>query len=285
MTLARPPRAPRRAPADLSFTPDPALVEAFAAEEPDWLAADRRAALALFDDLPAETNQLYTPYIDLRSADLEDVRRLRPDRERAGRCEVDASWPAGVAVTPLRDWSRGPRLRRRAPADDRRAAARRRQARPADPRRVEPGRRDPGRARRPARPPHRRAMARRRAWPRAADADDHRARGGREGVGRRGPLGGRFRGRRRRRCSRHRRRSSWARARSSRSRASRTCRRTRSRSSTVTRRSARPRSSTGPSPSSAGGSSGAGSTTSSSATGARSSRSRSCSAPRSSCST
>src|SRR6185312_930757 len=69
VTVARAPRAPRRAPADLSFAPDPALIEAFAAEEPDWLAADRRAALARFDELPAETNQLYTPYIDLRSAD------------------------------------------------------------------------------------------------------------------------------------------------------------------------------------------------------------------------
>ena len=74
MSLARAPRAPRRAPADLTFAPDPALIEAFAAEEPDWLAADRRAALALFNELPTETNQLYTPYIDLRAADLTDVR-------------------------------------------------------------------------------------------------------------------------------------------------------------------------------------------------------------------
>ncbi len=105
MTLARAPRAPRRAPADLSFTPDPALIEAFAAGEPDWLAADRRAALALFDELPAETNQLYTPYIDLRSADLEDVHAYGPT-ENAPGAEVDASWPAGVSVTPLRDWVR-----------------------------------------------------------------------------------------------------------------------------------------------------------------------------------
>ena len=64
MTLARPrattARAARRAPADLSFTLDEATVEAFAAGEPDWLAADRRAALALFTSLPSEGNQLYT---------------------------------------------------------------------------------------------------------------------------------------------------------------------------------------------------------------------------------
>jgi len=105
VTLARAPRAPRRAPADLSFTPDPALIGAFAANEPDWLAADRRAALALFDELPAETNQLYTPYIDLRSADLEDVRAYGPTDNAPG-AEVETAWPAGVAVSPLRDWVR-----------------------------------------------------------------------------------------------------------------------------------------------------------------------------------
>ncbi len=67
-------RAARRAPADLTFTLDEGTVEAFAAGEPDWLAADRRAALALFNSLPSEANQLYTPYIDLRGAELGDVR-------------------------------------------------------------------------------------------------------------------------------------------------------------------------------------------------------------------
>ena len=105
MTLARAPRAPRRAPADLSFVPDPALIEAFAAEEPDWLGADRRAALALFNDLPTETNQLYTPYIDLRAADLDTVHAYGPTEDAPGS-EVDASWPAGVTVSPLRDWVR-----------------------------------------------------------------------------------------------------------------------------------------------------------------------------------
>ncbi len=78
MTLARPrattARAARRAPADLSFTLDETTVEALAAGEPDWLVADRRAALELFASLPSEGNQLYTPYIDLRGAALEDIR-------------------------------------------------------------------------------------------------------------------------------------------------------------------------------------------------------------------
>jgi Fe-S cluster assembly scaffold protein SufB len=70
---ARAPRAPRRSPADLTFAPDAALIESFARTEPDWLAADRRGALERFGSLPTEGNQLYTPYIDLRSADLADV--------------------------------------------------------------------------------------------------------------------------------------------------------------------------------------------------------------------
>ena len=105
MTLARAPRAPRRAPADLSFAPDPALIDAFAAGEPDWLTADRRAGLALFDELPSESNQLYTPYIDLRAADLADVRGYGATEDAPGAA-VDTTWPAGVAVSPLRDWVR-----------------------------------------------------------------------------------------------------------------------------------------------------------------------------------
>jgi Fe-S cluster assembly scaffold protein SufB len=105
VTLTREPRAPRRAPADLSFAPDPALIDSYAAGEPDWLAADRRAALALFDELPTETNQLYTPYIDLRAADLAGVLAYGPTEDAPG-AEIEAAWPAGVAVSPLRDWVR-----------------------------------------------------------------------------------------------------------------------------------------------------------------------------------
>ena len=77
-------RAARRAPHDLTFTLDEATVEAFAGREPDWLAADRRAALALFGSLPIEPNQLYTTYLDLRAprwrcAALRDGRRAPAD--------------------------------------------------------------------------------------------------------------------------------------------------------------------------------------------------------------
>jgi Fe-S cluster assembly scaffold protein SufB len=89
---ARPARAPRRGPTELTFSPDEALIESFAAEEPDWLAADRRGAFARFMALPTETNQLYTPYVDLRSADLADVRAY-PDPAGAPK-------PAAAATTP-----------------------------------------------------------------------------------------------------------------------------------------------------------------------------------------
>jgi Fe-S cluster assembly scaffold protein SufB len=70
---APPPRPPRRGPHELTFRLDEALVERFASAEPDWLAADRRAALDRFRSLPIETNQLYTTYLDLRMADLGHV--------------------------------------------------------------------------------------------------------------------------------------------------------------------------------------------------------------------
>ncbi|HEX3429186.1 MAG TPA: SufD family Fe-S cluster assembly protein [Candidatus Limnocylindrales bacterium] len=69
----RPARAPRRAPSELSFTLDEATVRAHAAGEPDWLTADRQAALERYQALPVETNQLYTTYVDLRTADLTDA--------------------------------------------------------------------------------------------------------------------------------------------------------------------------------------------------------------------
>jgi Fe-S cluster assembly scaffold protein SufB len=74
---ARPARAPRRSPADLPFRfADRALAEALAAQrsEPAWLLAERIAATAAFEALPTESNQLYTPYIDLRGAVLDEVR-------------------------------------------------------------------------------------------------------------------------------------------------------------------------------------------------------------------
>ena len=96
MTLTRAPRAPRRAPSDLTFTLDEADVERRASTEPDWLAADRRAALSRYRALPLETNQLYTTYVDLRTADLGEVRAWESP-EAAPRSRASAV-PDGVDV-------------------------------------------------------------------------------------------------------------------------------------------------------------------------------------------
>jgi len=67
----------RRGPADLPFSfADRGLAEALAAEreEPDWLRADRVAAIERSEALALETNPLYTGYLDLRAADLSTAR-------------------------------------------------------------------------------------------------------------------------------------------------------------------------------------------------------------------
>jgi Fe-S cluster assembly scaffold protein SufB len=46
----------------------------------DWLAADRHAAFDLFEALPAESNLLYTTYIDLRAVALEAATLVRTPR-------------------------------------------------------------------------------------------------------------------------------------------------------------------------------------------------------------
>ncbi len=71
------PRPVRRAPTDLPFTfADQALVDALASDraEPEWLRAERIAALEAFEALPIEPNQLYTTYLDLRNAELATAR-------------------------------------------------------------------------------------------------------------------------------------------------------------------------------------------------------------------
>ena len=71
------PRPARRAPADLPFRfADRGLAQALAAErdEPAWLRAERIAAWQAFEAMPVEANQLYTPYVDLRGASLDDAR-------------------------------------------------------------------------------------------------------------------------------------------------------------------------------------------------------------------
>jgi Fe-S cluster assembly scaffold protein SufB len=89
------PRAPRRSPTDLTFRLDDDLVERLAVAGPDWLAADRRAALARFRALPVESNRLYTPYVDLRAADLEGISPYEaPAKEAGGRVAL----PDGTAA-------------------------------------------------------------------------------------------------------------------------------------------------------------------------------------------
>jgi Fe-S cluster assembly scaffold protein SufB len=76
-TPAKRQRPARRGPADLPFDFDVAeLARTLATErsEPAWLAAERLAGAAAYDTLPIEKNQLYTTYIDLRSADLSGAR-------------------------------------------------------------------------------------------------------------------------------------------------------------------------------------------------------------------
>ena len=65
------PRPARRALDELSLPVDASLVERVGANDPDWLTADRRAAFEAFERLPGESNLLYTPYIDLRLAQLD----------------------------------------------------------------------------------------------------------------------------------------------------------------------------------------------------------------------
>ncbi|MEO5703868.1 MAG: SufD family Fe-S cluster assembly protein [Candidatus Limnocylindrales bacterium] len=106
-------RIARRSPADLPFHfADRALAEALSAErtEPDWLRAERVAAAQVFEALPVESNQLYTPYVDLRAAALDDVQPYVLDGPPGlGDDLKDLSLPAGVHVETMAQWlSRDP---------------------------------------------------------------------------------------------------------------------------------------------------------------------------------
>jgi Fe-S cluster assembly protein SufB len=94
------PKAPRRAPMDLTiaFADEATVRERVAvAGEPDWLLADRLAALGRADALPVETNRLYTLYVDLRNADLEAARPyLDPAADVAAGGDAAANLPAGA---------------------------------------------------------------------------------------------------------------------------------------------------------------------------------------------
>ena len=87
------PRAVRRALDDLGLAVTAEDIERIAAGEPEWLAADRRSAFAAFRTLPSEPNRLYTPYIDLRAAELADTAIVGDSvvsREGTASAEADA---------------------------------------------------------------------------------------------------------------------------------------------------------------------------------------------------
>ena len=91
-TPASRPRPVRRPLDDLGLPVDATILERLAETEPSWLTADRAAAFEAYRALPPEANLLYTPYIDLRSAQLADVVVVEAMPETA----TDASLPAGV---------------------------------------------------------------------------------------------------------------------------------------------------------------------------------------------
>jgi Fe-S cluster assembly scaffold protein SufB len=93
-------RPTRRSPTELTFEFEPWRVDGLTEGEPVWLSADRRAAFARFEALPIETNQLYTTYVDLRTAVLDDVVPYLRSRDVElvphGPSELDAN-TAGLA--------------------------------------------------------------------------------------------------------------------------------------------------------------------------------------------
>jgi Fe-S cluster assembly scaffold protein SufB len=102
-------RPARRAPADLPFRfADRALVQDLAAErhEPEWLRAERLEAWKAFESMPVESNQLYTPYLDLRAASLEDVRPYVTDGPPGLGDDLAAlqRLPRGVQVETMTQW-------------------------------------------------------------------------------------------------------------------------------------------------------------------------------------
>jgi Fe-S cluster assembly scaffold protein SufB len=103
------PRPIRRGPADLPFHfADRRLAEALATErdEPDWLRADRIAAWEAYEALPVEGNQLYTPYIDLRAASLDEVRPYLTDGPPGLGDDLLAlpELPLGIHIETMRQW-------------------------------------------------------------------------------------------------------------------------------------------------------------------------------------
>jgi Fe-S cluster assembly scaffold protein SufB len=66
-----------------------------AASEPDWLRDDRLTALAAFNELPLEPNQLFTLYVDLRAAKWADI---TPYQAVGDAPQVSSVVPEGAAA-------------------------------------------------------------------------------------------------------------------------------------------------------------------------------------------
>ena len=98
-TAAGAARKPRQSPTELTLTFASAATAGRLSEahgEPDWLREDRLAALGRFDELPIETNQLYTSYVDLRNARLADCQpRVTPDPGATAQGAESSAVPEG----------------------------------------------------------------------------------------------------------------------------------------------------------------------------------------------
>ena len=103
----RPARVPRRAPTDLPFTfADRELAARLASErgEPTWLRDLRLELAAAFEAQPIEPNTLYTPYIDLRTAELFEARPWITTEAATSRDGDRGGLPDGVdGIIELRD--------------------------------------------------------------------------------------------------------------------------------------------------------------------------------------
>ena len=85
------------APLNLSWaTQTRARETSSALREPDWLTADRLAAIEKVAQLPAEPNQLFMTYLDLRAVDFTAVEPYLP--APAAECLTDATLPEGAAA-------------------------------------------------------------------------------------------------------------------------------------------------------------------------------------------
>jgi Fe-S cluster assembly scaffold protein SufB len=94
--------APRRSPTHLELpfaNADTVENLSGSLRDPRWLLEDRQTAFAAYERLPIESNALYTPYVDLRNAELDDVSLALPLLSAAIEpSRVPPEIPDGVAA-------------------------------------------------------------------------------------------------------------------------------------------------------------------------------------------